>query len=261
MSWEEGLSLARVTTIGTGGPARAYTEPRTLAELECTLRAAREQGLAVATVGLGSNVLAADEGVDMLVLRLRGELAEARAHETILAAGGGATNAVCLHRARAAGLGGFEFACAIPGTAGGGVWMNAGAYDSDWSADPRPGARRDGGRHRLADAGRARALLPALEPAARPGRRRGRVPALSARPGRDPSRGPGSRRAAQGDAADDEANVRLGVQEPAGRDRSRADARALRAEGLPPRGSRDLAEARELHRERGRRDERPTVSH
>jgi UDP-N-acetylmuramate dehydrogenase len=40
---------------------------------------------------------------------------------------------VCLHRARAAGLGGFEFACAIPGTAGGGVWMNAGAYGSDWS--------------------------------------------------------------------------------------------------------------------------------
>ena len=85
-------------------------------------------------MGLGSNVLAADEGVDMLVLRLSGELAEAHTHETILAAGGGATNAVCLHRARAAGLGGFEFACAIPGTAGGGVWMNAGAYDSDWSA-------------------------------------------------------------------------------------------------------------------------------
>jgi len=52
----------------------------------------------------------------------------------LLLAGGGATNAVCLHRARAAGLGGFEFACAIPGTAGGGVWMNAGAYGSDWSA-------------------------------------------------------------------------------------------------------------------------------
>jgi UDP-N-acetylenolpyruvoylglucosamine reductase len=134
MSWEEGLSLSRLTTIGTGGPARAYTQPRTLAELEATLRAAHEQGLAVATVGLGSNVLAADEGVDMLVLRLSGELAEAQTHERILAAGGGATNAVCLHRARAAGLGGFEFACAIPGTAGGGVWMNAGAYDSDWSA-------------------------------------------------------------------------------------------------------------------------------
>jgi len=50
-----------------------------------------------------------------------------------LLAGGGAANAVCLHRVSAAGLGGFEFACAIPGTIGGGVWMNAGAYGSDWS--------------------------------------------------------------------------------------------------------------------------------
>ena len=52
----------------------------------------------------------------------------------LLVAGGGATNAVCLHRARAAELGGFEFACAIPGTVGGGVWMNAGAYGSDFAA-------------------------------------------------------------------------------------------------------------------------------
>src|SRR5207237_10405423 len=47
-------------------------------------------------------------------------------------AGGGAPNAVCLRRARAAGLGGFEFASAIPGTAGGGVRMNAGAYGREW---------------------------------------------------------------------------------------------------------------------------------
>jgi UDP-N-acetylmuramate dehydrogenase len=50
-----------------------------------------------------------------------------------VAAGGGAANAVVLHRARDAGLGGFEFACAIPGTTGGGVWMNAGAYGGDFA--------------------------------------------------------------------------------------------------------------------------------
>ncbi len=132
--FREDVALARVTTIGTGGPARAFSEPRTIDELEHTLRSARERGLGVATVGLGSNLLASDGGVDMLVLRLTGDLAEAHAEGTVLVAGGGATNAVCLHRARAAGLGGFEFACAIPGTAGGGVWMNAGAYGSDWSA-------------------------------------------------------------------------------------------------------------------------------
>jgi UDP-N-acetylenolpyruvoylglucosamine reductase len=130
----EGVALARLTTIGTGGPARAYAEPLTLGELEQALLFARERGLQVATVGLGSNLLAADAGVDALVLRLAGELAETHAEGTTLVAGGGATNAVCLHRARGAGLGGFEFACAIPGTAGGGVRMNAGAYGSDWSA-------------------------------------------------------------------------------------------------------------------------------
>ena len=133
-SFREGVALSRLTTIGTGGPARAYAEPRTVTELEDVLREARERELGVATVGLGSNLLAADAGVDLLVLRLAGELAEARTEGSLLIAGGGATNAVCLHRARAAALGGFEFACAIPGTAGGGVWMNAGAYGSDWQA-------------------------------------------------------------------------------------------------------------------------------
>ncbi len=134
LPFREDVALSRLTTIGTGGPARAFAEPRTLAELEQVLHAAAQRGLAVATVGLGSNLLAADAGVDALVLRLAGELAGVRAEGTLLVAGGGATNAVCLHRARAAALGGFEFACAIPGTAGGGVWMNAGAYGRDWNA-------------------------------------------------------------------------------------------------------------------------------
>jgi UDP-N-acetylmuramate dehydrogenase len=67
------------------------------------------------------------------VLKLEGELTGVETHDGVLRAGGGATNAVCLHRARDAALGGFEFACAIPGTAGGGVRMNAGAYGRDWS--------------------------------------------------------------------------------------------------------------------------------
>ena len=133
MKIEEGVPLARLTTIGTGGPAQAFARPESLAELEQALAWAAERELPVATVGLGSNLLAADAGVDGLVLKLAGELASVRVDGKTLVAGGGATNAVCLHQARAAGLGGFEFACAIPGTAGGGVWMNAGAYGSDWS--------------------------------------------------------------------------------------------------------------------------------
>jgi UDP-N-acetylenolpyruvoylglucosamine reductase len=128
---EEGVALARFTTIGTGGPARAFARPGSLEQLAEALAWARDNDVSVATVGLGSNLLVADEGVDSLVLKLGGDLAAARTEGDLLVAGGGAANAVCLHRARAAGLGGFEFACAIPGTVGGGVWMNAGAYGGD----------------------------------------------------------------------------------------------------------------------------------
>jgi UDP-N-acetylmuramate dehydrogenase len=134
MTIEERVDLARFTTIGTGGPARAFAQPGSLDELAEAVRWARQRALPVAVVGLGSNLLVADEGVDALVLKLRGALAAARVDGERLIAGGGAPNAVSLHRARDAGLGGFEFACAIPGTAGGGVWMNAGAYGGDWAA-------------------------------------------------------------------------------------------------------------------------------
>jgi len=130
---EENVSLSRHTTLGTGGPARAFARPETLDELNEALAWAEERGLPVATVGLGSNLLVADDGVEALVLRLAGELAAVEVDGELLVAGGGVANAVCLHRARAAGLGGFEFACAIPGTVGGGVWMNAGAYGRDWA--------------------------------------------------------------------------------------------------------------------------------
>jgi UDP-N-acetylenolpyruvoylglucosamine reductase len=130
---ERNVALGRLTTVGIGGPARHLARPENVAELEEALRWAAAEGLDVFTIGLGSNVLVADEGIDALVLRLAGELAVAGTRASLLVAGGGAANAVCLHRTRSAGLGGFEFACAIPGTVGGGVRMNAGAYGGDWS--------------------------------------------------------------------------------------------------------------------------------
>jgi UDP-N-acetylmuramate dehydrogenase len=133
MKIEEQVELSRFTTLGTGGAARAFARPESEDELGELLRWAKDRSLAVAVVGLGSNLLAADAGVDALVLRLTGGLAAVEAAGEVLRAGGGAANAVALHRARAAGLGGFEFACAIPGTIGGGVWMNAGAYGGDFA--------------------------------------------------------------------------------------------------------------------------------
>jgi UDP-N-acetylenolpyruvoylglucosamine reductase len=128
---EEAVPLSRFTTLGTGGPARWFSRPASEGELTEVLRWAAERDLPVAVVGLGSNLLVADAGFEGLVLKLTGELASAVAEGEHLVAGGGAPLAVCLHRARSASLGRLEFACAIPGTVGGGVWMNAGAYGGD----------------------------------------------------------------------------------------------------------------------------------
>ena len=131
MNLYEGVLLSKYTTLGTGGPAHRLGNPGTVDELVEMLAWARDEHLPVAAVGLGSNLLAADEGYQGLVLKLGGELASAHAEEGLLLAGGGAPLGVCLHRARAAELGGLEFVCAIPGTVGGGVKMNAGAYGGD----------------------------------------------------------------------------------------------------------------------------------
>ena len=131
MNLHEDMPLSKYTTLGTGGPAHRLGIPESVDELVEMLAWARAGDLPVAAVGLGSNLLAADEGFPGLVLKLGGELATARVKDGLLIAGGGAPLAVCLHRARAAELGDLEFVCAIPGTVGGGVKMNAGAYGGD----------------------------------------------------------------------------------------------------------------------------------
>jgi len=133
MKIEPHVPLSRFTTLGTGGPARAFARPESVDDLREALAWSAAEGLEAVPIGLGSNLLAADDGVDAFVVKLAGELAAVEVDGTILRAGGGAANAVALHRARDAELGGFEFACAIPGTTGGGVRMNAGAYGGDWA--------------------------------------------------------------------------------------------------------------------------------
>ena len=131
MKLKENVQLSKFTTLGTGGPARWFAEPESVEELADVLLAAEQRDVAAAPIGLGSNLLVADEGFDGVALRLKGALAVALTGGDRLTAGGGTTLAVCLHRARAAALGGIEFVCAIPGTVGGAVWMNAGAYGGD----------------------------------------------------------------------------------------------------------------------------------
>jgi len=128
---EAGFPLARLTTIGTGGAASWFAQPERLAELSETLCWAAGEGVALRVVGLGSNLLVADDGYDGLVLRLRGELAAIELDGSRVDCGGGASLAAIVRRASDASLSGIEFGCAIPGTAGGAVRMNAGAYGGE----------------------------------------------------------------------------------------------------------------------------------
>jgi UDP-N-acetylenolpyruvoylglucosamine reductase len=124
-------ALARLTTIGTGGPARFLARPTTAAELREVLAWAGSEGLPVAVIGLGSNLLVADEGYDGVAVRLEGALAAIEIDGTDVRCGGGASLAAVVRRCTEAALAGIEFGCAIPGTVGGAVRMNAGAYGSE----------------------------------------------------------------------------------------------------------------------------------
>lgn len=122
---------ARLTTVGTGGPARWFARPTTVAELGDVLAWAAGDGLEIAVIGLGSNLLVADEGYTGVVIRLAGDLARIERDGNRVTCGGGASLAAIVKRATEWGLSGIEFGCAIPGTAGGAVRMNAGAYGDE----------------------------------------------------------------------------------------------------------------------------------
>jgi UDP-N-acetylmuramate dehydrogenase len=125
---QEHFPLSRLTTVGTGGPARWFARPSDEDELHDCLAWAAAEDVAVRVVGLGSNLLPADSGYDGLVLRLDGGLAKISIEPPLVRCGGGSSLAAIVRLTRDAGLSGVEFGCAIPGTVGGAVRMNAGAY-------------------------------------------------------------------------------------------------------------------------------------
>jgi UDP-N-acetylenolpyruvoylglucosamine reductase len=123
--------LARMTTIGTGGPAENFARAGTMAELTALLAWAAQGHLAVSVLGSGSNLLVADAGVKGLVLKLDRELAAITVEGRRVHCGGGARLPAVAARAARAGLSGIEFGVNIPGTVGGAVRMNANAYGGE----------------------------------------------------------------------------------------------------------------------------------
>jgi UDP-N-acetylenolpyruvoylglucosamine reductase len=152
---EHDYPISRLTTVGTGGPAREFARPQTVDDLRELLAWREQEGMAMAVIGLGSNLLAADDGFDGLVVRLSGELAAIEREGDQVRCGGGASLAAVVRLASGWGLSGVEFGCAIPGTVGGAVRMNAGAYGGelrDVLAEAlvlRAGGERSGGPEQL----------------------------------------------------------------------------------------------------------------
>jgi UDP-N-acetylenolpyruvoylglucosamine reductase len=128
---ERDYSLARLTTVRTGGPADFFARPSSEQELIDRLAWALQAGVEVGVVGSGSNLLIADDGFRGLAIKLAGELADFQRDGQRLLAGGGARLPSAAAKAASWGLSGLEFGINIPGTVGGAVKMNANAYGGE----------------------------------------------------------------------------------------------------------------------------------
>ncbi len=118
--------LAPLTTFRIGGPARYFTTATSLDELREALRWASEKSVKIIIWGGGSNVLVSDKGIDGLVVQIAGRGIKRQGRRMICAAGE-PLSALCMLAANE-GLSGLSWAAGIPGTVGGAVRGNAGAY-------------------------------------------------------------------------------------------------------------------------------------
>ncbi len=119
------------TSFKIGGPADALVIVSNAGELKKTIEYAREEGEEFFLLGNGSNVLASDEGYRGIVIKLEGEFDEAKVDGEIITAGAGITLSKLAGLAMNSSLTGLEFASGIPGTLGGALFMNAGAYGGE----------------------------------------------------------------------------------------------------------------------------------
>ncbi|MDQ3966226.1 MAG: UDP-N-acetylmuramate dehydrogenase [Actinomycetota bacterium] len=123
--------LRRYTAWKIGGPADALLEPSSVEELIEAVETAREHGVPVTILGGGTNVLVLDGGIRGLTVRLARALTNSKITGTSVVADAGVLYPALANMTAVRGLEGFEFATGIPGTVGGAVYMNAGAYGSE----------------------------------------------------------------------------------------------------------------------------------
>lgn len=126
--------MSRHTTFRVGGPADLFVEPETAEELSSVLRICREENVPFYILGNGSNLLVGDRGYRGVMVALGKSFGTVTVEGTSLRAGAAALLSSVARQALTHSLTGLEFAAGIPGTVGGAVVMNAGAYGSEMSA-------------------------------------------------------------------------------------------------------------------------------
>lgn len=134
IDFTENEPLKHHTSFEIGGPARLFCRPKDAPQFAIALRLAKAAGLPVMVLGKGTNVLFCDAGFSGMVLCTAPALDALSIEDNCITAGAGAPlKEVCL-AAGQAGLAGLEFAYGIPGSVGGAVYMNAGAFEGDMSS-------------------------------------------------------------------------------------------------------------------------------
>ncbi len=129
---KEAEPLARYSTYRIGGPATVL-HPAVGEDVGTALRMAHEAGIPWFVVGLGSNILLPDEGLDALVVRMGKGMDQLRQDGERWTVGAGLPAPLAARRTAAAGFAGLHIFVGVPGTAGGGVYMNAGCHGGEWS--------------------------------------------------------------------------------------------------------------------------------
>ena len=119
------------TTFKIGGPADYFCEPSNIQELSEILRIVKEENIPYIITGNGSNMLVSDKGIEGVVISISHKFCDIQTMGERICAGAGVLLSVLSKKALSYGLTGLEFASGIPGTLGGAVYMNAGAYGGE----------------------------------------------------------------------------------------------------------------------------------
>ena len=123
--------MSKHTTFKVGGLAKFLVTPREIDDIINTINWCKSNGICYHILGNGSNVLVRDEGIDGVVIKIASNFNSINIRNTRVVAKAGALLVAIANRALEASLGGFEFASGIPGTIGGAIVMNAGAYGKE----------------------------------------------------------------------------------------------------------------------------------